>query len=298
MKELNHDTYLVTGAAGFIGSHIAEGIVRQGKRVVCVDNFVAGKESNLDSFWDEKLCSFINCDVSDFEKMRRAFDGVDVVFHNAASKCTVCRDDPATDLLTNALGSHNVFAASVRCGVKKVIHASTGSVNNGNPKSFYGVSKQAGENYLKAFKEYYPDFNFTSIRYHHVFGPRQEAGKNGGVVAIFITQLLKGGTVEIHGDGFQKRHLTYVKDVVDFNFRCEDEYDCMFVNIAEQKATTINELYEMLSSMIDSDHNLVHTSAKKGDIRIFDISDNAFPMDANYEKRFRRNLKETIESYA
>jgi UDP-glucose 4-epimerase len=308
LKELIHDKYCVTGAAGFIGSHICEEIVKQGKKVVCVDNMVAGKQENLDSFWDDDLCTMYNVGVEDYliidigEKqislLESVMDGVDVVFHNAASKCTVCRDNPFRDLIANAFGSYSVFEAARKTGVKKVIHASTGSVFGGKPKSFYGVSKLAAESYLRAFKEYYPDFRFTSIRYHHVFGPRQESGPNGGVIPIFITELLSRGKVSIHGDGEQERHFTYVKDVVDFNFQCEEDFDGKFVDYAEPDSLTISELYRMLSEMINTRHEVEYIASKPGDIRKFDVSKSVKKRRDFYWAEFRRNLKETIESYA
>ena len=309
MRQLIHDKYLVTGAAGFIGSHIAEEIVRQGKKVVCIDNMVAGKQENLDSFWDDELCTKYNCGVEDYcilevedgkkeiSRLEAIMSDVDVVFHNAASKCTVCRENPWQDLITNAFGSYSVFEAARKAGVKKVVHASTGSVFGGKPKSFYGVSKLAGESYLRAFKEYYPDFKFTSIRYHHVFGPRQESGPNGGVVPIFIDKILKGDTVCIHGDGLQERHFTYVKDVVGFNFRCETEYDGSFVDYAEPDGMTIFQLYTILKGMINNDHELKFIDSKPGDIKKFDVSNSVKKRRDFYWAEFRQNIKDTIESY-
>jgi nucleoside-diphosphate-sugar epimerase len=296
LKELQYDKYCVTGAAGFIGSHIAEEIIRQGKEVVCVDNLVAGDPDNLESIESSKNARIINWDVIDSDFKFNLKD-VDVIFHNAASKCTVCREDPKLDLMTNALGSYYVFEAARQTGVKKVIHASTGSVFNGKPKSFYGVSKLAGESYLRAFKEYYPDFNFTSIRYHHVYGPRQDSGPNGGVIPIFITKLLKGEPVPIFGDGFQQRHFTYVKDVVDYNFRAEARWDNQFIDLAEPDSMTLLELVKMLASIMNVSPVIEFHDAKPGDIRSFDVCDSVIKRRDFYWAQFRENLKETIEYY-
>lgn len=283
MVELKHKRYLVTGSAGFIGGHLVEEIKRQGKEVVEIDI-----KTGVDV-----------CEVRELEPL---FKDVDVVFHEACSKCTVCRRDPVRDLETNALGSYNVFMASRLSGVKKVVHASTGSVNGGKPKSFYGVSKQAGENYLRAFSEYYPEFRFTSIRYHHVYGPRQYGGEGGGVIPIFINRILDGKPIEVHGDGEQQRHFTYVKDVVDFNFRCANgEFDGEFVDLAEHTPTTLNQLIRVLTELIPD--RLVggnFTEARPGDIRAFDVSRSPLPNlgTAEYDARFRENLRKTIEYYA
>lgn len=299
MTPLKHDKYLVTGAAGFIGSHIAEELVKQGKYVVGID-VVTRPKSLLAWMLPKYRSEFHLADVCDFKAIASKFEGVDVVFHEACSKCTVCREDPVRDLETNALGSYNVFEAARRAGVKKVIHASTGSVNGGKPKSFYGVSKQAGESYLRAFAEYYPGFRFTSIRYHHVYGPRQNSGTGGGVIPIFITKMLNDECLEIHGDGDQQRHFTYVKDVVGFNFRCESEFDGEFVDLAEHTPTTLNQLVATLSEVVGKRAAGHYELARAGDIRTFDVSRSPLAnLGANeYDKRFRRNLKETVEYYA
>jgi UDP-glucose 4-epimerase len=237
----------------------------------------------------------VNEDISDFEAILQYFKDVDVVFHNAASKCTVCRNDPWKDLDVNAKGSLNVFEASRHYGVKKVIHASTGSVFGGKPKSFYGVSKLAGESYLRAFKEYYPDFNFTAIRYHHVFGSRQESGPNGGVVPIFIRKLLNGEPLIVYGDGYQQRHFTYVKDVVDWNFKCESEFDGEFINLAERDPMDLRQLIQILKEITGIETKIEYRPVREGDIKRFDVSDSVIKKHDFYWSRFRENLKETIK---
>lgn len=292
MVKLKYDKYAVTGAAGFIGSHIAEEIIKQGKKVVCIDNLIAGRFKNLPDG-----AELLRYDVLDLDKLVEAFKGVDVVFHEAASKCTVCRKNPHRDLLVNAMGTFNVFEAARICGVKKVIHASTGSVKNGKPVSFYGVSKLAGENYLRAVKEYHPEFNFTAIRYYHVFGPRQECGDDGGVVAIFAKKIANELPINIYGDGFQQRHFTYVKDVVAFNFMAESSYDNQFVSYAEPSATTINELAVAMYNIAGKDVDAKYKPKRPGDIYVFDIDHNVCPYDSDYRKRFLINLKTTMEYY-
>ena len=299
MTPLKGNKFLVTGGAGFIGSHICEELVRQKKQVVVLDNVF--RFLNFRGWYNNKFCQYVEADVTRFEEIRPFFDGVDVVFHEACSKCTVCREDPVKDLMTNALGSYNVFEAARQAGVKKVIHASTGSVNGGALKSFYGVSKQAGENYLKAFREYYSDFRFTAIRYHHVYGPRQNADpQTGGVIPIFITQMLKDEPITIHGDGEQQRHFTYVKDVVDFNFRCESEFHGEFIDLAEHTPTTLNQLVAALSSVTGKKPIAVFKSARAGDIKTFNVGRSLLPDCGHeeYDDRFRRNLKEMVEWYA
>jgi len=158
--------------------------------------------------------------VGDVQKRREIegyVQGVDVIFHNAASKCTVCRNDPLLDLLTNAWGTLNIFEIASKHGIK-VIHASTGSINGYRPLSYYGVSKMAGESYARVTREYHPSFRYVILRYYHVYGPRQDSSPKGGVIPIFIKAIERGDPVRLHDSGVQTRHFTYVKDVVNANF--------------------------------------------------------------------------------
>ena len=289
---LRGDKFVVTGAAGFIGSHIAEHIVRQGRDVVCVDDFSTGSMDNLKGWWDKKHCTLIPEDVRNIEQFKDELWGASVIFHEAASKCTICTKDPQRDLDVNALGSLRVFQVAAEIGAR-VVHASTGSINGGNPKSFYGVSKQAGESYLGAVKEYSPDFRFESIRYHHVFGPRQNSSDEGGVVAIFIKKMLKDEPITIFGDGEQLRHFTYVGDVVDANFQSANRCDCRTYSLAEHKAVTINTLASCLAKLIGKDVVINYAPERRGDIRRFDVSDAVSP-----DGDFILNLSSTVHWYA
>ena len=145
---------LVTGGAGFIGSHIVEECLRQGLDVVSIDNYFAGKKQNLD-FLHRRYNNLeeVECDVTDYDKLKQYMDGVDIIFHEAASKKTICLKDPRKDLLINGTGTYNILELARDYGVKKVVHASSGSVYGEakyfpqdeehpvNPTSYYGVSK-------------------------------------------------------------------------------------------------------------------------------------------------------------
>jgi len=276
MMLLRGNKFVVTGAAGFIGSHIAEHIVRQGKRVVCIDDFSTGSMNNLKNWWDDKYCTLIPEDIRKIDRFKDELGGVDVIFHEAASKCTICRKDPQRDLEVNAWGSLGVFQVAASIGAR-VVHASTGSINGGSPKSFYGVSKQAGESYLGAVKEYNPDFRFEAIRYHHVFGPRQNSSDEGGVVAIFIKKMLKDEPITIFGDGEQLRHFTYVDDVVRANFQSANRCDCRAYSLAEHKSITINTLATCLAKLMGKDVVINYAPERQGDILRFDVRDAVSP---------------------
>lgn len=268
-------TALITGAAGFIGSHIAEALVNDGWRVVCIDNLKTGKMENLHPWFNREQCEFHNADVSEFNAICHLFSGVDVVFHNAASKCTVCREDPKRDLLVNALGTMNVCHAAIESGVKKVVHASTGSVND--IKSYYGNSKMAGETYLKVCKEYHPGFNYTALRYHHVYGPRQDYSDKGGVIPIFIRNIYCGKPVTIFGDGEQIRHFTHVSDIVRANLWAAEESmtDGLAFNVMSDVTCTIRDLAIKLHEMMGRPANISYAPAKAGDIRTFTATNKA-----------------------
>lgn len=183
---------MVTGGAGFIGSHIVEECLNQGLDVVSVDNYFAGKRENLKEL-HEKYSNLeeYDCDVTDYEGLKRHMEGVDIIFHEAASKKTICLNDPRKDLLINAGGTFNILELARDFKVKKIVHASSGSVYGEakyfpqdeehpvNPTSYYGVSKLAGEKYVRAFCDLY-DMDCTILRYFHVYGPRQEASDVGG----------------------------------------------------------------------------------------------------------------------
>ena len=193
MDKLPFQKALVTGGAGFVGSHIVETLVKKGVYTISVDNYFAGKSENLEHLKQYSNFEEVECDVTDYSSLEKLFKGVDVVFHQAASKKTICLNDPRKDLQINAEGTFNLLELSLKYDVKKFVHASTGSVYGEalyfpqdenhplNPTSYYGVSKLCGEKYVKAFSHLY-GLNTTSLRYFHIYGERQESSDVGGVV--------------------------------------------------------------------------------------------------------------------
>ena len=286
---------LVTGGAGFIGSHICDALLREGHEVVCVDNLVAGRKENIPV--DAPGFKFWKSDVQGIPQ--EIMEGVDAVFHNAASKCTVCMDDPALDLAVNAQGTLHVLQLAAKAGVKKFVHASTGSVNNGRPVSFYGVSKQAGESYVRVFNTIGLDCNI--LRYYHVYGPRQDDSDKGGVIPIFIRRALAGEPITVHGDGRQVRHFTHVSDVVaanlwmlDVSMKYTREFDLIPVT-----RVTIVALAHMIKELTGSDSEIVFTDEKPGDIRLFNATADAIKMTGfKFKKKFENGLIETVEWYS
>lgn len=309
MIAIKGDKFLVTGGAGFIGSHIIEELLNQNKEVVCIDNFVSGKEENIAEFTKNRNFKLVTADITNLQDIQSHFNGVDVVFHNAASKCTVCRDNPLLDLDVNARGAWNIFEAARTANVEKVIHASTGSVYGEavqaqdelhpyKPVSFYGVSKLAGERYLEAFHNYY-GLRYSIIRYFHVFGPRQDSTDRGGVIPIFIRKALNNEPLTIFGNGKQVRHFTYVKDDVDANFMLANttKTDGEAYNVANDTKITILELAEKIIALTKSKSRIIHKPFRKGDIRWFDVKSEKikrFGLDYTF---FEAALNSTIEWY-
>ena len=299
MIELPGNKYVVTGGTGFIGSHIVEALLEQGKEVICIDNDLSPKKNIMPGARTERI------DVS-YNPMVKLFKGSDVIFHNAASKCTVCRDNPFKDLTVNAWGAFKVFRAAEKVGAK-VVHASTGSVygecykqvetNQFAPVSYYGVSKLAGEQYLRSF----PRLRWTTLRYFHVFGPRQDNSDNGGVIPIFITRMLKGKPIIVYGDGEQIRSFTYVKDVVRANLLAatNENMNGEAYNVASGIKVSLNTLIEILSSIINVTPQVEYKLERPGDIKYFDV-DNVKISRIMPEKwtDFKTALRETVEYYA
>ena len=275
---------IVTGGAGFIGSHLVEELLNIGIEVISIDNYQTGDKKNLDQFRKNKKFKDVECDVTDYKTLKKQFKGVDIVFHEAASKKTICLKDPRRDLEINAKGTFNLLELSRDTGVKKFVHASSGSVYGEakilpqtedhplNPVSYYGVSKLAGERYVQAFHHLY-GLNTTVLRYFHVYGSRQESSDYGGVIAIFNRRLIKGEAPIIFGDGTQQRSFTFVKDVVKANILAAEKpgsngevYNCASgVNI------TINEMANMLLKEYKSSLKPIYKDWMPGDIKKFNI---------------------------
>ena len=267
---------IVTGVAGFIGSHIAARLVKDGHEVIGIDDLSAGRRENI-----PKGVVFEYRDVTEAHQYKALFDGAEAVFHNAASKKNICLANPARDMEVNGIGTLRLLTTAVDMGVEKFIHASTGSVYGEvkgtihestpkNPVSFYGVSKLAGENYVQLFSD---RIKTTILRYFHVYGSRQDATDDrGGVVAIYTRLIKAGKQIRIHGDGSQKRVFTYVDDIVEANMKAWNiggVYNC-----ASSMQTTISELALMLM-VRHGKVPVVYTDPLPGDIYNFYVNTDA-----------------------
>jgi UDP-glucose 4-epimerase len=310
---MNIQTAIVTGSAGFIGSHIVDELLKQGVEVIGIDDYSMGKAENLEIARSYRRFREVRCDITDYAELCRHFEEVDAVFHNAASKKTVSLKNPQRDLEVNAGGTFNVLELARKLGVRKVVHASTGSVygepkyfpqnedHPKNPVSFYGVSKLAGETYAKVFEQLH-DLNVTVLRYFHVYGPRQEYSDVGGVVPIFIRRVLQEQPPIIFGDGTQQRSFTYVGDVVRANLFVVGRQDTkgQVYNCASGIKVTIRELAEKILKRLEKEYLSVgYDDWTPGDIKVFDV-DNSKLRNLGFEWRmtFDEGLVQTINWYS
>ncbi|MBC7121837.1 MAG: SDR family oxidoreductase [Pseudothermotoga sp.] len=268
---------LVTGGAGFIGSHLVDALLREGHRVVVVDNLSNGKIENLN-----RQALFYQQSIQDEEMMERVFmlHRFDYVFHLAAqASVSVSVKEPVKDAMSNIVGSLVLLEKSVKYGVKKFIFSSTGGAIYGDdvpvptneevcpkPVSPYGIAKRSVEMYLDFFKKE-KGLDYVSLRYGNVYGPRQDPNGEAGVVAIFTSRMLKNEEVHIFGDGEYVRDYVYVSDVVEANLlSLKPEVSGIF-NIATGVGTTVNQLFKMLAELTNYSKEPVYAEPRKGDLR-------------------------------
>ena len=275
-------TVLVTGAAGFIGSHLCDALVRRGDRVRGLDNLLTGRAENVAHLRDG--FEFIEGSLLDAAALRRACDGADVIFHEAALP-SVPRSvqDPATSHSNNIDGTFALLEAARAAGVRRVIYAASSSaygnqpgfprveIMRPQPLSPYAVQKLTGELYLQSYAAVFP-LETVSLRYFNIFGPRQAADSPySGVMAKWIGQLLHGEQPVIHGDGEQGRDFTYIDNVVHANLLAADApaervSGCVF-NIACGERHTLNETFAVIARLLGTDLIAQHGPERSGDVR-------------------------------
>jgi nucleoside-diphosphate-sugar epimerase len=272
--------YLVTGGAGFIGSNIAEELVRMGEEVVVLDDLSTGNASNLDAFLTD--ITFIEGDIRDGDTVARALEGVDYVLHQAAL-ASVPRsiENPVLVHDVNVNGTLTMLERSRSAGVQCFVYAASSSAYGDSeslpktedmqprPLSPYAVSKLAGEHYCGVYSNVY-GLPTVSLRYFNVFGPRQDpTSQYAAVVPIFISRLLEGGRAIIYGDGEQSRDFTYVKNVVDANLLAvrSGKAGGQMVNVACGSRYTVNELYERIKAILGSSEEPIYEESRRGDVK-------------------------------
>ncbi len=281
--------YLVTGAAGFIGSSLCRALIKRGDEVRGIDNFFSGKAENIAAIRSQM--DFREASLLDRQAMQAACAGVDYVFHEAAIP-SVPRSiaDPQTSHEANVTGTLNLLVAARDAGVKRVIYASSSSVYGETPTlpkreemppdpiSPYAVQKAANELYMKSFHRTY-GLETTSLRYFNIFGPWQDpASQYSGVIAKFCLRMLRGDTPEIYGDGNQSRDFTYIANAVQANLLAaaastENAAGKTF-NVACGQRVTLNEVAVIIRKLTGYQGDIIHQPNRPGDIRdsLADIS--------------------------
>jgi nucleoside-diphosphate-sugar epimerase len=271
--------YLVTGGAGFIGSHLVDELVRRGERVRVVDNLSTGALANLETL---DRVEFIEGDLGDIDVARRAVAGVDVVLHQAAIP-SVPRsvEDPLTSHRANVDASLTLLLAARDAKVKRVVYAGSSSAYGDTPVlpkvetmptaplSPYALQKLVGEQYCGLFTRLY-GLETVTIRYFNVFGPRQDpSSPYSGVISLFVSALCAGRRPTIYGDGEQSRDFTYVSGVVDGVLRAAHAPGISgeVINVATGGAVTINQLFSAVRSIVGSDLEPMYAPARAGDVR-------------------------------
>jgi nucleoside-diphosphate-sugar epimerase len=271
--------YLVTGGAGFIGSHLTEELVRRGHTVRVADSLVTGHRHNLDHIPDVE---FLQGDLADLPVARRAVSGMDYVLHQAAIP-SVPRSvkDPLESNHANVTATLNVLVAARDAGVKRLVFASSSSEYGdapespkhedmpSNPLSPYALQKVVGTGYCRMFTRLY-GFETVATRYFNVFGPRQDPGSPySGVISLFATALLEGRRPVIYGDGEQTRDFTYVANVVDGVLRACGAPNAAgeVINVATGGRISINELLRVMNLIVGTDLQPIYKEVRQGDVR-------------------------------
>ena len=271
--------YLVTGGAGFIGSHLAEELERRGERVRVADSLITGHRQNLAHLRSVEL---LEGDLADLEVARAAVAGVDYVLHQAAIP-SVPRSvtDPITSNRANIDATLNVLVAARDAGVKRLVYAGSSSAYGDtptlpkredmptNPLSPYALQKLVGEQYLQLFTRLY-GLETVTIRYFNVFGPRQDpSSAYSGVISLFATRMLEGRAPTIQGDGGQTRDFTYIANVVDGVLRActAPRASGEVINVAVGGRISINDLCTAMATVLGSHASPEHTPSRAGDVR-------------------------------
>ena len=301
---------LVTGGAGFIGSHIAEAFLADGWSVTCLDDLSRGKRQQVPS-----QARFVEADIRSPDAFAAIADGkYDILIHEAAQiDVRISVDQPALDASINLVGFANLLSAAAAGKVRRVIFASSGGVVYADPAvlptpeptanlpiSPYGVSKLAGEHYLRVLGSLH-GFEGVALRYANVYGPRQDPASEAGVVSIFVSRLLAGKPLTIFGDGTQTRDYVFVKDVARANPHAAtvavsrgDRLDVPAFNVATGRETSVNDLAQHIGRALGRQPVIEHAPARPGELfrSCLDVSKAARELDWAPQVSFDDGLNE------
>ena len=300
---------LVTGAAGFIGSHFVDELLARGYTVWGLDDLSTGNRENLDSAMVHDSFTFVTGDIRDTERLSTVLDEVDVVFHQAAvASVRQSFETPSSVASVNCTGTSTLFEVAAETGVETIVVASSAAVYGSggelpkredmpvNPESPYALSKYYTEQAALQLGEQY-GINATALRYFNVFGPRQDpAGAYAAVIPKFIDLLLDGDQPVIFGDGKQTRDFIFVKDVVRAALAAVEAEKTGVFNIASGNRISINDLVYELNGILETDIEPVYEEPRPGDIRHSkaDVSKAQEAFGYDTEMPFKQGLKETV----
>ena len=307
-------TALVTGAAGFIGSHLSEALLDRGYRVRGVDTFETGRRRNLESLVERSGFSIEEVDIRDRERVAELTDGVEFVFHEAAV-ASVPRsvEEPVTATATNCTGTAVVLDTAREAGVDTVVVASSSAVYGSTerlpkvesmpvqPESPYALSKHYTEELAVQFSQFH-QMDTVALRYFNVFGPRQDpAGDYAAVVPKFVDLMTDGDRPVIYGDGEQSRDFVYIDDVVRANvLAAESDASGVVANVASGERVSINGLVAQLNNVLDTEIEPVYDDPRPGDVRhsVADVERAHAAFGYEPEVGFQEGLEQTVDWFA
>ena len=315
--DLSKYTFLITGCAGFIGSHIAQYLLEHNAKLVKgLDNFLTGQKSNIDLLKKYPNFEFLEFDICNLNECQKACEGVDFVSHQAALG-SVPRSikNPIHSHLVNVDGFLNMITSARDANVKRFVFASSSSVYGdstdlpkvenkiGNPLSPYAVTKYTNELYASVFARNY-GLQTIGFRYFNVFGPRQDPnGQYAAVIPKFIASLLNNENPVIDGDGLQTRDFTFIENVVQINIKAmlNDNIESInkIYNVAVGSNFSVLEMYNEMQTLIGTNFPPAHTETRKGDIRnsLADITLAKTYLNYNPTVTFKEGLKKTVEYF-
>jgi UDP-glucose 4-epimerase len=308
---LSKNTTIVTGGAGFIGSHLTEELLKRGYEVIILDDLSTGKRGNIELILTQGNIQFIEGSVTDLPLLNKLFQNVSYVFHLAAIP-SVPRsiESPLTSHNVNITGTLNVLLAAKANKVKKVIYASSSAVYGDtptlpkredmppNPQSPYAVTKLAGEYYCQVFREVF-DLPTICLRYFNVYGPRQDpSSQYAAVIPRFIDRLFRDEQPIIFGDGEQTRDFTFVKDAAEANILATESDAVGVFNIGTGRMVSINELARLITRLMGKGSKPIYQQPRPGDVRdsLADIS-RAKQFGYNPRYNLEEGLRETTRGF-
>jgi UDP-glucose 4-epimerase len=304
--------FIVTGGAGFIGSHLVEHLLKLGHSVKVIDNFLTGKKANIQPF--VKDIELFEIDIRDFDKVLKATKGSDVILHHAAlASVPASVADPIFANEVNITGTLNVLESAKRNNVKRVVFAASSAAYGDDPESPkhevmrpqplspYAVGKITGEYYCKLYSELY-GLATVAFRYFNVFGSRQDPNSQyAAVIPKFITAMIEGKSPTIFGDGFQTRDFVHIDNVVEANLLAATLTGNIsgLYNCACGEAVTLNDVVRLINEILGTNIEPIYAEARAGDIKYSLASIGLIKEKLHFEPKlnFKEGLKQTIPFY-